>query len=347
MAIFVENSDLKGYIHTQVNNDKHGCRELLRWLKENGVDASPCTYGMEHTGFYSDGLQHFLDKKGYKYTMLEPAVIKHYPIQPREKNDRLDAAKIADYLYRFRDTIQLSRVPDKTMEELRKLHRERKFYVEDRVCYLNRRQVVDKDEAKRLDKMIELLDKQIDTIEEKIRQIIQNDKALMEKINGISRREKYRIRYYNGDTSVIHLEKKTKTGNLGNKQSAPLTAEQAQRIAGGDTGWMLASPYPLVRELYSKMTLQGLAPKTIVDYTREPFVFPAGNVRVTLDYNIRSGLRCTDFLDLGSVTVPVSDAVILEVKWDAFIPDIIRDAVSLADRREGAFSKYAACRIYG
>ena len=179
-AIFVENSDLKGYTHTQVNNDKQGYRELLRWLKENGVDASTCTYGMEHTGFYSDGLQHFLDKKGCRYTMLEPAVIKHYPIQPREKNDRLDAAKIADYLYRFRDTIQLSRVPDKTMEELRKLHRERKFYVEDRVCYLNRRQVVDKDEAKRLDKMIELLDKQIDTIEEKIRQIIQNDEALME-----------------------------------------------------------------------------------------------------------------------------------------------------------------------
>ena len=180
VAIFVENSDLKGYTHTQVNNDKQGYHELLRWLKENGVDASTCTYGMEHTGFYSDGLQHFLDKKGCRYTMLEPAVIKHYPIQPREKNDRLDAAKIADYLYRFRDTIQLSRVPDKTMEELRKLHRERKFYVEDRVCYLNRRQVVDKDEAKRLDKMIELLDKQIDTIEEKIRQIIQNDEALME-----------------------------------------------------------------------------------------------------------------------------------------------------------------------
>ena len=180
VAIFVENSDLKGYTHTRVNNDKQGYHELLRWLKENGVDASTCTYGMEHTGFYSDGLQHFLDKKGCRYTMLEPAVIKHYPIQPREKNDRLDAAKIADYLYRFRDTIQLSRVPDKTMEELRKLHRERKFYVEDRVCYLNRRQVVGKDEAKRLDKMIELLDKQIDTIEEKIRQIIQNDEALME-----------------------------------------------------------------------------------------------------------------------------------------------------------------------
>jgi transposase len=137
-------------------------------------------YGMEHTGFYSDGLQHFLDKKGYKYTMLEPAVIKHYPIQPREKNDRLDAAKIADYLFRFKDTIKLSTLPDKTMEELRNLHRERKFYVEDRVCYMNRKQVVGKEEAKRLDKMIENLDRMVDSIEEKIRNIIQENELLME-----------------------------------------------------------------------------------------------------------------------------------------------------------------------
>ena len=180
VAIFVEDCDLMEYIHTRVNNCKAGYKELLRWLREHDVDASTCMYGMEHTGFYSDGLQHFLDKKGYKYTMLEPAVIKHYPIQPREKNDRLDAAKIADYLFRFKETIRPSRVPDKTMEKLRELHKERKFYVEDRVCYLNRKQVVGKEEAKRLDKMISLLDKQVESIEEKIREIIRNDEALME-----------------------------------------------------------------------------------------------------------------------------------------------------------------------
>jgi hypothetical protein len=58
-------------------------------------------------------------------------------------------------------------------------------------------------------------------------------------------------------------------------------------------------------------------------------------------------MRCTDFLNPACVTVPVSNAIILEVKWDGFLPDIIRDAVSLADRREGSFSKYEACRIYG
>ena len=145
----------------------------------------------------------------------------------------------------------------------------------------------------------------------------------------------------------MHLEKKTKTDRLGGKYIAPLTARQAQSIIDGDTGWMIDSQHPLIRELYTKMKTEGIAPKTIVDYTREPFIYPAGNVRVTLDHNIRSGIRCTDFLDPGCVTVPVSDSVILEVKWDSFLPDIIRDAAALADRREGAFSKYAACRIYG
>ena len=35
------------------------------------------------------------------------------------------------------------------------------------------------------------------------------DRALREKEDGIGKREKFRIRYYNGDTSVIHLEKKS------------------------------------------------------------------------------------------------------------------------------------------
>lgn len=173
------------------------------------------------------------------------------------------------------------------------------------------------------------------------------DKALMEKIDGVSKREKFRIRYYNGDTSIIHLEKKSKVNRLGNKSSASLTVEQAQSIVDGNIDWMLDSDQVLIRELYTKMKIEGIAPKTIVDYTREPFIFPAGNVRVTLDYDIRSGMRCTDFLNPDCVTVPASDAIIMEVKWDAFLPDIIRDAVSLNSRHEGAFSKYATCRIYG
>ncbi len=175
-----------------------------------------------------------------------------------------------------------------------------------------------------------------------------SDKALREKIDGVNCREKFRIRYYNNDTSLIHLEKKSKINGLGNKQSANLSAEEAQKIVDGDLDWMINSDRPLVQELYSKMKSQGLRPKTIVDYTREPFVFSAGNVRVTLDYDIRTGLYCTDFLNPDCITIPAGNApIILEVKWDEFLPSVIRDIVQLESRRTAAFSKYAVCRIYG
>ena len=176
-----------------------------------------------------------------------------------------------------------------------------------------------------------------------------NDKALREKIDGVNMREKFRIRYYNCDPSkIIHLEKKSKLNGLGTKYSAPLTMAEAQSIVDGNIDWMLASPHSLIQELYCKMRYQGMAPKTIVDYTREPFIYGPGNVRVTFDYDIRTGLNCTDFLDPNCVMIPAGDApIILEVKWDAYLPSIIRDCVQTPGRRAGAFSKYAQCRIYG
>lgn len=174
------------------------------------------------------------------------------------------------------------------------------------------------------------------------------DKALREKIDGVNRREKFRIRYYNGDASLIHLEKKSKLNGLGTKAMAELSAAEAQAIVDGDLSWMPGSGRPLVQELYHKMRAQGLHPRTIVDYTREPFVYAPGNVRVTLDYDIRTGLQCTDFLNPSCVTIPAGEPVtILEVKWDEFLPDVIRAAVQLPGRRASAFSKYAACRVYG
>lgn len=174
------------------------------------------------------------------------------------------------------------------------------------------------------------------------------DKALREKLDGINCREKFRIRCYNNNPELIHLEKKSKINGLGSKDSAVLTADEVQKIIDGNYSFMQTSGKPLVQELYSKMQSQGLRPRTIVDYTREPFVFAPGNVRVTLDYDIRTGLLSTDFLNPDCVTIPAGIApIILEVKWDEFLPSVIRDIVQLESRHSAAFSKYAACRIYG
>ena len=173
-----------------------------------------------------------------------------------------------------------------------------------------------------------------------------DDKALREKLDGVGIREKYRIRLYNNDPSTLRLERKYKHGGLSYKTSANLIPEQAQAIADGNVGWMAESTDEVMLGFYARIRNEGLQAKVIVDYIREPFVFAPGNTRVTLDHNIRTGMGCTDFLNPACVTVPIEDSpCILEVKWDHYLPDVIRDAIQLG-RCSIAFSKYAACRMY-
>ena len=173
------------------------------------------------------------------------------------------------------------------------------------------------------------------------------DKSLREKLDGVNIREKFRIRLYNNDRSMICLQRKFKHGDLGYKNTAILTPEQAQAIADGDTGWMSDSVNAVILCFYASIVSEGLKAKVIVDYTREPFIFAPGNVRVTLDYNIRTGMGCTDFLNPSCVTIPIKDSpCVLEVKWDNYLPTVIRDAIQLDGRRSAAFSKYTASRMY-
>lgn len=217
---------------------------------------------------------------------------------------------------------------------------ERKFVISaaDRLAIRRRLQAAASPDPYAIDGVYHIRSLYLDTPE---------DKALREKIDGVNRREKFRIRYYNADLSLIHLEKKSKQNGLGNKRQALLMPEQVQELIEGRIEWMGASDSPLVRELYVKMHNERLRPKTIVDYIREPYIFPAGNVRVTLDYGLRTSLCCADFLKTDCLTIPVSQAIVLEVKWDAFLPDIIRRAVTVESGRECAFSKYALCRSIG
>lgn len=176
-----------------------------------------------------------------------------------------------------------------------------------------------------------------------------SDKALREKLNGLSNREKYRIRIYNKNENLIRLEKKSKRGGLCNKQSVKLTSEQVKSILAKDNAWMKHKENALLTEFYAKLCYERLRPKTLVDYWREAYVYPYGNVRITFDSDIKTGLYATGLLDKNIPTLRTGEQglLLLEVKYDEFLPDIICDIIQTNTRRTEAFSKYAACRIYG
>lgn len=174
------------------------------------------------------------------------------------------------------------------------------------------------------------------------------DKALMEKLNGFSQREKFRLRYYNYDDRLVNLEKKSKSNQVGTKDSVTLTKEECEQLLHGDWEFMKERKDPLLIEFYSKLYNQQLRPKTIVDYIREPYTYKAGNVRVTFDSEIRTGLYNQDFFSRSVPTLPALEKgyFIMEVKYDNYLPEIIANAIQVGSRQSSAFSKYAACRQY-
>lgn len=176
-----------------------------------------------------------------------------------------------------------------------------------------------------------------------------DDKALKEKLYGLTNREKYRIRLYNESGDFIRLEKKSKLRGLCNKQSVQLAKEQAEQILAEDIAWMLSTGNALLTEFYAKLRYQRLRPKTLVDYWREAYIFPYGNVRITFDSDVRTGVYSTGLFDNTTPTLRTGapGVLLLEVKYDDFLPDIIRDMIQTNTRHAHAFSKYAVCRIYG
>ena len=180
-SIFVAGEVINRFPHIQVRNEKQGFKELLRWAKTQGVNTKDTLFGLEFTGYYSDALEQFLTGKKLCYAMLPTTVVKHYQRGTRDKNDKTDSAKIADYLFRFNGTecIKQRVLPSKAMQEQKALKSERKFYVQQRVACENRQNVAkSKQEQKHLQKAIDLFNEQIELIEQQMAEVVTSDEEI-------------------------------------------------------------------------------------------------------------------------------------------------------------------------
>lgn len=175
-----------------------------------------------------------------------------------------------------------------------------------------------------------------------------NNKALTEKLGGIRDRSKYRIRIYNVEDNVIHFEKKIKFRDYIAKMKVPLTREMHDRIMLGDYEVLNVPDKPLMMELYNEMKHRMLRPKVIVDYVREPYICRNGNVRITFDKELRTGLHSTDIFDKNLMPVRAIDEnlTILEVKYDEYMPAYIQAALQLEGLVRQSASKYVICRKF-
>ena len=172
--------------------------------------------------------------------------------------------------------------------------------------------------------------------------------AYYDKVDGVNYRAKYRIRFYNYDPSILKLEKKEKLGNLTRKTAQTITKNDARALEFALTGGCPDTRDGLVEELRIQFVSQGLRPRVLVDYDRTPFICRDGNTRITLDENVRTRPYIAHLFASPRAMVPAMDAdqVILEVKFDDFIPQYLLDALADIPRVNMAISKFAMCMNY-
>jgi len=175
-----------------------------------------------------------------------------------------------------------------------------------------------------------------------------NNTAMWEKMDGVETRQKYRIRIYNMEDKVIHLENKMKFNQMTAKQSCTISRTLTEDILGGEWTRIPLGKDPVLDGFYAQTRVHLLRPVVIVDYYREAYTFPSGNVRVTFDKELHTGLFAHELFSKRMAPVPVLEdgMLILEVKYDDFLPPHIQGILNAANARRSAISKYGLCRRF-
>ena len=174
------------------------------------------------------------------------------------------------------------------------------------------------------------------------------NRCYAENENGTEPREKFRIRIYDHSTKKITLECKRKEHGKTLKTSCPLTVEQTRLLMAGKPIPDIANQPPVLQKLTVLMLTKRMRPVVIVEYDRIPYVYPNGNVRITLDTNIAASSSIECFLDetIPKRLVMPKGQHLLEVKYDEYLPDFIYRSLQLHSLRQTAFSKYYICRKF-
>jgi hypothetical protein len=174
--------------------------------------------------------------------------------------------------------------------------------------------------------------------------------AVLDKINGVKDRDKYRIRIYNFSDKNIRMECKTKVGSLISKRSIGIPRLLAEQLIAGDPTGLEQTRSGLLRDVYREMKLNFMRPVVLVDYVREAYLHPAEEVRITFDKQLRSGLFSKDLFNPYTPTIPPFDhgEMIMEVKFNRLLPPYIRDLLCthVHSAQNSAISKYVWCRRF-
>lgn len=167
-----------------------------------------------------------------------------------------------------------------------------------------------------------------------------------EKIDGLEVRSKYRIRIYNFDESFIRLERKEKNRDLTHKEQYQITKKEYNNIINDRFDLLDTTKSKLLEDFVLLEKLHKIKPDVIVDYKRTAYTYPVEDIRITFDEDIRSGKFNYDLFDKDMITYNVlkPNEVVLEVKFNNYIPKFIAQVIMTIPSIRLSVSKFALCK---
>lgn len=175
-----------------------------------------------------------------------------------------------------------------------------------------------------------------------------NQSALFDKMSGKRDRKKFRVRIYNYQSNVIKLERKIKWDNVTEKSNILISKEQYESLVNGDASFLRQKDDIVAKDFYLDFRTKNLRPRVVVEYRRDAFIYPYGDVRITFDYFLKAGIFQKDLFSNGYMISAIQpDQIILEVKYTGYFPDIIRNIIQINNIQWQSISKYFMCCVAG
>lgn len=172
--------------YNRYTNTEKGFNRLQSCVKKTFKSLDSVVICMEHTGMYSNGIMGYLDKEGINFMMVSGLEVKRSMGIQRGKNDKVDARRLAEYVYLRRDHVVLYKMPSKSLLGLKELLSLRARLVKQRAGYIASSREYKKfmvsEDAECIigcqEKLIEELSLQIKVIDKKLKQIIKTDEEI-------------------------------------------------------------------------------------------------------------------------------------------------------------------------
>jgi hypothetical protein len=175
-----------------------------------------------------------------------------------------------------------------------------------------------------------------------------NQSAIFDKLSGIKDRKKYRVRVYNYQSNIIKLERKIKRGNVTEKSHIRISKEEYDSLVNGDASFLKHKDDIVAKDFYLYYRIKNLRPRVVVEYRREAFIYKYGDLRITFDSLLKSGVFKNDLFSKGyMISVIPHDQIILEVKYTGYFPDVIRNIIQMDNLQWQPVSKYLMCCVVG